>query len=358
MSVTSPGMEKAALHDAEGEHDKAVNELARATQEGDLLAMTRLGKRLLVGDRAPYLPKQGAGMVLEAAQKGVAEAVAAVSVMQCTGVYQPKSWKHAFNTLIHAARLGWAPAREQLCLLGDGHADDEDREAMIKAGSDQSWLDLGKSIDITEWFRVPPGKALCDSPRIMAFQGFIPANWCRFFIRQSASRLKPALVYDPAYKRNVRSNTRTNSIAEFNLAENEFIHFLLQERMSRACGVPMQQMEGTAILQYNPGEKSSNHYDFVDPELPNYQQEIAENGQRIITFLIYLNDDYEGGETVFPELDISHKGREGEGLYFVNSLEDGSPDTRTLHAGSPPVSGEKWIVSQFIRNRPVKYVLE
>jgi hypothetical protein len=26
---------------------------------------------------------------------------------------------------------------------------------------------------------------------------------------------------------------------------------------------------------------------------------------------------------------------------------------RTLHAGRPPRAGEKWIVSQFVRNRPV-----
>jgi hypothetical protein len=86
--------------------------------------------------------------------------------------------------------------------------------------------------------------------------------------------------------------------------------------------------------------------------MPNYAQEIADNGQRVITFLIYLNDDYEGGETAFPEMGISHKGKTGEGLYFVNSLPDGSADIRTLHAGKPPTSNQKWIVSQFVRNRP------
>ena len=30
---------------------------------------------------------------------------------------------------------------------------------------------------------------------------------------------------------------------------------------------------------------------------------------------------------------------------------DGSADLRTLHAGRPPRGGEKWIVSQFVRNR-------
>src|SRR5690606_23003470 len=50
----------AAQHDAAGRHDEAVNELARATQAGDIDAMTELGKRLVLGDRAPLLPDEGA----------------------------------------------------------------------------------------------------------------------------------------------------------------------------------------------------------------------------------------------------------------------------------------------------------
>ena len=54
--------------------------------------------------------------------------------------------------------------------------------------------------------------------------------------------------------------------------------------------------------------------------LPTYAEEIAQRGQRVVTFLVYLNDDYGGGETAFPRLGISHKGRRGEGLFFVNAL--------------------------------------
>jgi len=356
MTDTDSVTDKVASLDAAGNHDEAVNQLARATQAGNLHAMTALGKRLLVGDRAPYLPKEGADMVLEAANKGNAQAIAQVAVMQCTGVYQQKNWEHCFNSLTWAARLGWLPAREQLLLLSGQPL--ADIAAQLEHGDDAFWQALGQSIDTSNWFSAPPGTALHTDPRVMSFINFIPPEICQMLILQSASRLQPALVYDPINRRNIRYKTRTNSIAQFNLVENDVIHFLLQEHMSAACAVPMIQMEATAILNYQPGEEISNHFDFVDPELPNYAQEIADNGQRIITFLIYLNDDYEGGETAFPELGISHKGQAGEGLYFVNSLPDGSPDIRTLHAGLPPASGQKWIVSQFIRNRPVKYILD
>jgi prolyl 4-hydroxylase len=356
MNNSNKVLQEAAGFDAAGNHDEAVNTLARATQSGDLVAMTALGKRLLVGDRAPYLPREGAGMVLEAAGKGVPEAIAQVAVFQCTGIYQPKNWQHSIATLTVAARSGWMPARQQLLLL-HGRTLEECEQAR-QTGEDSFWQQLGQTLELQSWLSPASGAVLNDAPLVRHFTDFLPLPICRLLIHQSSTRLQPALVYDPVNKRNIRYKTRTNSIAQFNLVENDIVHFLLQEKMSAACGIPMIQMEATAILNYQPGEEISNHFDFVDPELPNYDQEIAENGQRVITFLIYLNDDYTGGETAFPKLGIEHKGRAGEGLYFVNALPDGAPDLRTLHAGKPPLTGEKWIVSQFIRNRPVKYILE
>lgn len=347
---------EAEQFDVEGNHDEAINVLARATQRGDQLAKTQLGKRLLVGDRAPYLPKEGAEFIIEAANREIPEAVALVAVFQCIGIYQKKDWQQALNTLAHAAVLGLESAREQLVLLAQTGEPARD-ESLPDNPDPDSWYRYPAGINLQQWLSSPPGTTLNEQPLIRSFRDFLPVAVCRRLIRLSGNRLKPALVYDAENKRNYQSTTRTNSIAEFNLVENDLIHFLIQERMSAACGVPMVQMEGTAILNYQPGQEISDHYDFVDLDLPDYRQEIAENGQRIITFLVYLNDNYEDGETVFPKLDIRHRGRAGEGLFFVNALENGEPDLRTLHAGTPPKNGEKWVVSQFIRNREVKYIL-
>ena len=51
-NTMTAGRARAAEHDAAGRHDEAVNQLARATQSGDIDAMTELGKRLVIGDRA------------------------------------------------------------------------------------------------------------------------------------------------------------------------------------------------------------------------------------------------------------------------------------------------------------------
>ncbi len=106
------------------------------------------------------------------------------------------------------------------------------------------------------------------------------------------------------------------------------------------------------VLHYDVGEQISEHFDFVDPNVPDYERHIRERGQRIVTFLVYLNDEYSGGETEFPRLGVRHRGQGGEGFFFVNAFADGRPDVRTLHAGRAPSSGEKWIVSQFIKSQP------
>lgn len=343
--------------DARGEHDQAINILSQAVIDGNHKAKTVLGKRLFVGDRAPYLPREGAQFIMEAAQAGVAEAVNVVAVFQATGIYQQKSWSDALNTLTHAAILGSTVAREQLILLA-GNGEPAATPALLKNHEADHWQAIRGSIAIEDWSRNVPGEVINTSPEVKIFRELLSPAICRWLIRLSKERLKPALVYDANSQRNYVSETRTNSIAEFNLMENELLHFLIQQKMSAASGIPMQQMEGTAILNYQPGEEISPHYDFVDPNMPNYEQEIRTNGQRVMTFLIYLNDDYEGGDTVFTELDLKFKGNIGDGMYFINSLPDGSADTRTRHSGTPTTSGEKWIVSQFIRNREVKYILD
>jgi prolyl 4-hydroxylase len=338
--------------DARGDHDSAINALARATRMGDVEATTRLGKRLIVGVDAPLLPQQGAGFLLEAFDRGGAESGAKLAVLAAAGVYMDRNVAESMRLLTTSATRGWAPAQEQLMALSPDRDLAAEAAAAAVAPRDV-WQRLADSIDITAWTTAPAGRTLSESPEIRSFAGFLPDPVCAWLIQRSAGRLRRALVYDAAAGADHASETRTNSWAQFDLMGSELIHLLVQLRMQAGCGIPLHNMEANAILHYAPGEEITNHFDFVDPRTPNYEQEIARNGQRVLTFLVYLNDDYEGGETEFPELGIVHRGQRGEGLYFVNALENNEPDLRTVHAGRPPQRGEKWIVSQFVRSRQV-----
>jgi hypothetical protein len=335
--------------DSEGRHYDAINALARGTRSGSLSCMTQLGKRLLAGDRAPLLAADGARFLLDAASRGDAEAAARIAALTALGLYRAQSWHDGLRWLIVSAERGWQPARQQLISLANdaGHA--ASAEDLRPRGD--CWQRLAAHINLARWQTSPPGHKLSADPQVQAYEGFICAAVCDWIIARARGRLARARVYDPVSGENLVSVTRSNTVANIGLDDVEFLDLLLQTKMAIACGLPIRNMEAPATLHYDVGEEISDHYDFVDPATPDYAQEIARNGQRIVTFLVYLNDDYEGGETGFPTLGFSHKGQRGEGLFFVNTLSDMQPDLRMLHAGRPPIRGEKWIVSQFVRGR-------
>jgi prolyl 4-hydroxylase len=338
------GTARAAQHDAAGRHYEAIDELAHATHAGDIEAMTELGKRLVIGDRAPLLPEDGTRFLADATRAGSSEAALRLATMAALGAYVEQSWGHALGLLVRAADQGSASARGQLNVLGD--------RAPAAAPPEEGWRALAEQIDLGAWLAPPPGVTLHARPLVRCFGELITDRACDWLMARARGPLKRALIYDPARGGDVADQMRTNSVAGFDLMDADVVQIAIQHRMAAVVGLPVHNMEGPTVLHYAVGQEITNHFDFVNPEVPNYDDEIRRRGERIITFLIYLNDDYGGGETDFPELGVRHKGRRREGLFFVNALPDGRPDTRMVHAGRAPTSGEKWIFSQFIRNRP------
>lgn len=346
-SGLSAEVRRAERCDEVGEHGEAIDCLAAGARKRDVEAITRLGKRLLVGDRAPCLPSDGAGLIAEASAAGGAEAAAVLAVLYAVGASPKHDLAAGLETLITAAERGWASARAQLTALAATFAGPD-----VPHGA-QRWRELGNRVDLRAWL-VPPASAdLSASPLVRSYPQLVTAPVCRWLIERARPRLARALVYE-ALKREVTvGESRTNTAASFNLLETDLVLVLTQLRMAACLGTTIRYFEAVSVLHYGTGEEITDHYDFVDPDVPGYGQELAQRGERVATFLVYLNDDYGGGETAFPRLGFSHKGARGEGLVFANALPDGKPDRRMLHAGRQANPGEKWIVSQFVRNRPV-----
>ena len=85
----APEIGRAEALDAEGRHDEAIDQLAAAAQRGDVLATTRLAKRIIVGDRAPRLRRQGIALLADAVRQGGAEAADRLAVIHASGVLAP-----------------------------------------------------------------------------------------------------------------------------------------------------------------------------------------------------------------------------------------------------------------------------
>jgi prolyl 4-hydroxylase len=95
------------------------------------------------------------------------------------------------------------------------------------------------------------------------------------------------------------------------------------------------------------------HSDFLPTNTPELRQEIERRGQRAVTLLVYLNDDYDGGATEFPRIGLRFRGKQGDALIFRNIDATGTPDYDSVHAGLPVERGEKWVLSQWMRTKEV-----
>ena len=125
----------------------------------------------------------------------------------------------------------------------------------------------------------------------------------------------------------------------------------VRSRIAALANVQIAALEPTQILRYEVGQQFSAHVDFFDVTNPALAREAQEHGQRALTVLVYLNEDYEGGATSFPDIGLTFKGRKGDALVFWNLTEDGKPDWHTNHIGTAPTRGVKWLLSQWIRIR-------
>ena len=333
--------------DEMGKAAEATELLSVAANRGSLEGRYLVGSRLLMGLGAPAMPQEGLQLIAESTQKN-GGAAHLLGVLCALGAFVPRDWPRALSLLQLSAELGLVSAQRELTLLASDRA-------LARAASGKPtkeiWSRLAASISVAEWAIVPHAVGLSEAPQIVIFPGLFSTDICNWLIDRCRDRLKRARVYLGAAPS--IDDYRSNTSAEFGVTESDFVTALVQTRLAAAAQVELNQLEALSVLHYAPGERFADHYDFVDPKSAGAARDVASHGQRIFTLLTYLNEEYSGGETAFPRVGITHKGTPGEGLLLRNVLADGSPDLRTLHAGVPPSTGEKWIATQFIRSERV-----
>jgi prolyl 4-hydroxylase len=266
------------------------------------------------------------------------------------GVGVAADWDKALDYALSAAETGHGLAQATLAgLTGDWALAHRLLEGESLAAD---WSALRGKIDIASWKRAPYPRILSPSPRVGLVEQMTSPAICDWLIARARPGLIPARVYDPNAGGPAHHKIRTNSERHFPLESRDLIFNLVRHRIASATVLPVGAMEPPTILHYKPGQQFEPHHDYLDPTSPGFAKSLQERGQRVLTFLIYLNDDYEGGETDFPMLNRRFKGKKGNGLFFWNISPQGIIETSTLHAGLPPTRGEKWMLSQWVRDRP------
>ncbi|XP_076924317.1 putative prolyl 4-hydroxylase 9 [Bidens hawaiensis] len=70
---------------------------------------------------------------------------------------------------------------------------------------------------------------------------------------------------------------------------------LIEKKIERATMIPRSHGEAFNVLRYDIGQRYLAHYDTFNPAEYGPQK-----SQRMASFLLYLSDVEEGGETMFP----------------------------------------------------------
>ncbi|HEX8842442.1 MAG TPA: 2OG-Fe(II) oxygenase [Sphingomicrobium sp.] len=317
-----------------------MNAVAAAEAENQF----RTGMAILTGLTLSPDWQRAVGLIDSAAAAGHPEAIERRALLECRGVGRAPDWEIALNSLAMAAERGSQFAARQLVLL----ADDQYEPAGSSGPRPGDWMGMRSRIQIARRLQAPAGsgRVLSTSPIVHAVPDFASTAECRWLIAAAAPRLDRAGVYnvptgiDPG---------RTNQFAPFNFANADLIVEMIRSRIANQLGAPLGCLEMSQVLHYEVGQEFVLHCDFLDPQA--MREEIARNGQRVMTVLIYLNEDFEGGETSFPRLHLDHRGKAGDALIFSSLDAAGRPDPRSQHAGCPPTRGEKWVFSQWVRDR-------
>ncbi|KAJ4714757.1 putative Prolyl 4-hydroxylase alpha subunit [Melia azedarach] len=208
-----------------------------------------------------------------------------------------------------------------------------------------------------------PFQVLSWWPRALYFPNFATAEQCKAIIDMAKPGLRPSTLALRKWETNENTKgIRTSSGMFISAAEDKSgILDIIEEKIARASKLPRIHGEAFNVLRYELGQKYNSHYDAFSPDEYGPQK-----SQRVASFLLYLSDVEEGGETMFPFengmntdgtydyqacVGLKVKPRRGDGLLFYSLFPNGTIDPTSLHGSCPVIKGEKWVATKWIRDQ-------
>lgn len=310
-----------------------------------------------LGHRANTLAEagdQGEGLrfLRQAQSRGEPDGFFVEGLWQLEGRFVPRDLPGARTSLAKAAEEGHVDAARIFAgLIARGVGASADWPAALALLEQWSTRDsiAARQLELITKMNPVSGNAKKDfvpiersqSPRIVRVDQFLSADECAFLIELAEPRMKRSMVFSQALQTFIEDPVRTSDLAAFPVIfEWPFVH-AINRRIARATQTAVECGEPLQVLRYRKSQEYRPHCDAVGIENP-----------RVLTAVVWLNEDFEGGETCFDQLGLTERPRTGDLLYFANTLPDGSSDLRTRHAGTPVISGTKYLASRWIRARP------
>lgn len=310
----NPMLNQAIALSNAGRHAEGIALLRQVASGGDPEALGALAELTWRGGLVEQDPARARSLYERAAARGHAKAALIVTNLLASGVAGKRDWREAMTRLRQEAQVH--PARKRaLELIGTMALDDEGNPSAV-----------------------PQGKQLSADPEVIHFAGILTADECNHLMQATGNAFEPSMVYD-SNRQLVRDQLRTSDGATIHWLIEDPAIVALNRRIAAIGHSHYENGEALALLRYSPGQEYRPHFDFVTG---------AEN-RRLQTALIYLNDDYEGGETRFVRTGLEVKGSTGDVVLFHNEGADGGPNPLSEHAGQPVTRGIKYLATRWIR---------
>lgn len=194
-------------------------------------------------------------------------------------------------------------------------------------------------------------RLLSINPLVGRIDKFITPRASLDLIRAGADRLGAATVVH-GEREGAMPETRSNRSTRIE-ADSRTEIAALRDRIAQLLNLPPSGCPAMQLLHYSEGERFTPHHDaflFSKDKMP---ERLQEDGQRYFTALIYLNEGFSGGDTIFPRLRIGIRPMRGRlVIWSTTRLGGNMPHPDALHEGTVVTSGEKWVATFWFRHPP------
>jgi prolyl 4-hydroxylase len=288
--------------------------------------------------------------VSQLVKQSKSDGAAAMALSQCRlyGIGCKPDPRAAFNAVRWAAHLGHPDGRRaRIYMTAAGIGTEPDHSAAMEMLKELAKEDKFAALQLSlldhvtceqRLAEIQP-KIISQDPYIALYPGLFSLAECKYLAVLAAPWLEKAMVTLEGSEVQYEGVRDADSSAISHLTED-----LVVQRINRciaaATSTKPEWGEPLNVLRYKQGQQFRPHHDGRGSD---------EGPIRIMTALIWLNEQFDGGETEFPRLNIRVRGGVGDMLVFRNVGDDGLEDDRLIHAGLPVTNGVKWMASRWIR---------
>lgn len=188
-------------------------------------------------------------------------------------------------------------------------------------------------------------EVLYTEPRLILYHDLLTSEECDQILNQDLN-FNEATTFNHESKAPQQVSGRSNSTC-FDIKEyDSFVkNKILSAIQHNYTDLTVENFEILQVQKYQPGQEYGKHHDYFNfPHIHNTDND------RIGTVIVYLNDDFEGGETDFPKMGFKVRAKKGMAVLFDYQYHFDIND-KTLHAGCPLINGTKYVITAWFHRK-------